>query len=156
MQETTKPAINEGTANGYISCATLATCLSWGLQAMSVFTPFIAEELLKYLPRGIHLHLSRYFNADIEADIEVILTICQAVRQLKSQNKISKKHEPCLFIFAPDLRTVNELELHLKPISALTLTTDVLVELLTPNELTLRRQAFPFFSTAGHHCSFGN
>uniref|UniRef100_A0A034WE02 valine--tRNA ligase n=1 Tax=Bactrocera dorsalis TaxID=27457 RepID=A0A034WE02_BACDO len=153
--ETTKPAINEGTANGYISCATLATCLSWGLQAMSVFTPFIVEELLKYLPRGIQLHLSRYFNADVEAEIEVILTICQAVRQLKSQNKISKKHEPCLFIFVSDPKALAELELHLKPISALTLTTEVFVELLTPNELKLRRQSFQFFSTAGHHCSFG-
>ncbi|XP_004527056.1 valine--tRNA ligase isoform X1 [Ceratitis capitata] len=153
--ETTKPAINEGTANGYINCATLATCLSWGLQAMSVFTPFISEELIKHLPRGIHLNLSRYLNADIEAEIEVILSICQAIRQLKSQNKISKKHEPCVYIFAPDSKTVGELELHLKPMTALTLTKEVFVEYVTENKLKQRRQNFEFFSTAGHYCAFG-
>ncbi|XP_017490043.1 PREDICTED: valine--tRNA ligase isoform X1 [Rhagoletis zephyria] len=153
--ETTKPAISKGTANGYINCATLATCLSWGLQSMSVFTPFIAEELLQYLPRGIHLQISRYFDADIEAEIDVILAICQAIRQLKSQNKISRKHEPCAHIFAPDKKSAADLQLHLKEMRALTLTKQVVVEFLTPAELKERRQHFQFFSTAGHYCSFG-
>ncbi|XP_054733519.1 valine--tRNA ligase [Anastrepha obliqua] len=153
--ETTKPAINEGTANGYINCATLATCLSWGLQSMSVFTPFIAEELLQYLPRGITLQISKYFDADIEAEIDMILTICQAVRQLKSQNKISKKHEPCVYIFAAERTTAAQLELHLKEMTALTLTKEVFVEYLAPTELKQRMQNFQFFSTAKHYCSFG-
>ncbi|XP_067643636.1 valine--tRNA ligase [Eurosta solidaginis] len=153
--ETTKPAINGGTASGYINCATLATCLSWGIQAMSIFTPYIAEELLQYLPHNIHLQLNKHFDVHIEAEIDVILSICQAVRQVKSQNKISKKHEPLVYLFVQDCKAFGELETHLKEMRALTLTKNVFVELLTPVELKERRQHFQYFSTAGHYCSFG-
>ncbi|XP_075162378.1 valyl-tRNA synthetase, mitochondrial [Haematobia irritans] len=151
--ETCKRNINLQKPEGYIHCATLATVLSWCLQAMWPFTPFVTEELLKHLPCNIDIDLNKYHNVELEKEISQILDICQQIRQLKSRNTISKKHDPHLYLYGHSNNACEVLRPYLNEIQALTLTTDI--HLHTIEEKTKQQDQLKVFSTAGHLCSFG-
>ncbi|XP_055913811.1 valine--tRNA ligase [Eupeodes corollae] len=150
--ETTKPGIFEGASKARTHCATLATCLSLGLQAMSPFTPFITEELQQYLPKSSGLDVSLYKNSQLETEVNEILDICQAIRQLKSRNKVSKKHEPKVHLFAQNKEAFNTLSKYLIEVKALTLSNEVFLEEISK---PISKNEYKLFSTAGHLCSFG-
>lgn len=120
---------------------------------MSPFTPFLSEELLKYLPRNIEVDLNRFQNPELEQEINEILDICQNVRQLKSRNNISKKYDPQLKLYAHNQEALKLLEGHVQEIQALTLVRGVQLEMLTDNSKS--NKELKLFSTAGHLCSFG-
>ncbi|TMW41269.1 hypothetical protein DOY81_013649, partial [Sarcophaga bullata] len=145
--ETCKTDINLQKPEGYIHCATLATALSWSLQAMSPFTPFVSEELLKYLPQNIELDLNRFHNIALEQEINGILDVCQNVRQLKSRHNITKKYDPQLHLYAHNDEALKQLESHQQQIQALTLVRGVQLEILTDNSKT--NKDLKLFSTAG-------
>lgn len=136
-----------------MNVATLTACLSWGLQAMSPFTPFIASELLQHVPVNIELKLSQFQDAKLEAEVADIVNICSVVRQVKSRNQISKRHEPKLCLFAQNAEAEEILRRHLQQIMVLTLCQDIELELL--NEDSKFSKKLNFFSTAGALCSFG-
>ena len=120
---------------------------------MSPFTPFVSEELLKYLPQNIELDLNRYHNLELEQEINAILDICQNVRQLKSRHNITKKYDPQLHLYAHNDEALKLLESHQQELQALTLVRGVQLEILTDNAKT--NKELKLFSTAGHLCSFG-
>lgn len=120
---------------------------------MSPFTPFLSEELLKYLPASIEIELNRFHNPNLEQEISEILDICQQIRQLKSRHNISKKHDPQLQLYAHNKDALSLLQTHLPEIQALTLTTGVELNILT--EAAKTKKDLKVFSTAGHLCSFG-
>ncbi|XP_061395944.1 valine--tRNA ligase [Musca vetustissima] len=151
--ETCKKNINQQKPEGYIHCATLATVLSWSLQAMSPFTPFLSEELLKHLPQNIEIDLNKFHNAELEKEIADILDICQQIRQLKSRNTISKKYDPQLYLYGHSEGALETLKPHLYEMQALTLTTGIHLHRLEGN--VKERDNLRVFSTAGHLCSFG-
>ncbi|KNC25702.1 hypothetical protein FF38_12885 [Lucilia cuprina] len=151
--ETCKANINSQKSEGYIHCATLATALSWSLQAMSPFTPFLSEELLKYLPKNIEIELNRFHNPQLEQEINNILDISQNIRQLKSRHNISKKYDPQLKLYAHNEEALQLLQSHIQEIQALTLVRGVHLEMLTDSSKT--NKDLKLFSTAGHLCSFG-
>ncbi|KAM7357952.1 valyl-tRNA synthetase, mitochondrial isoform 2-T2 [Cochliomyia hominivorax] len=151
--ETCKTNINLKKSEGYIHCATLATALSWSLQAMSPFTPFLSEELLNYLPRNVEVDLNRFQNPKLEQEINDILEVCQNVRQIKSRYNISKKYDPQLKLFAHKEEALKLLQKHELEIQALTLVRGIKLEML--NESSEDRKDLKIFSTAGHLCSFG-
>lgn len=154
FQETCKKNISLQKSEGYIHCATLVTVLSWSLQAMSPFTPFVSEELLTHLPKNIDIDLNKFDDDHLEKEIAEILEICQQIRQLKSRNTISKKYDPQLYLYAHSEEALHMLRPHLQEIQALTLTTGVHLNKITEN--TKEQQHLTIFSTAGHLCSFGN
>ncbi|XP_030385029.1 valine--tRNA ligase [Scaptodrosophila lebanonensis] len=151
--ETTKHAIKNKTASAYVNVATLTTCLSWGLQAMAPFTPFVASELLQHLPLNVEVKLSHYQDSKLEAEVSDIVQLCQNVRQVKSRNQISKKHDPKLYLFAQNTEAEGILRRHLPQVQILTRCTGVELELL--NEDSKFSKKINFFSTAGALCSFG-
>lgn len=151
--ETTKTAIANRTHDAVFHVATLTACLSWGLQAMAPFTPFVASELLQHIPMNIELKLTEYRDAALEDEVNEIVDICQSVRQVKSRNEISKKHKPRLSLFAQNLEAEEILRRHLPQIRVLTRCTDVELELFDEN-LKISKK-LNFFSTAGPLCSFG-
>ncbi|XP_068148534.1 valine--tRNA ligase [Drosophila tropicalis] len=151
--ETTKSDIANRTAAGYVHVGTLAACLSWGIQAMSPFTPFVASELLQHLPLNIELKLSQYCDPKLDAEVSDIVQICQNVRQLKSRNQISKRHEPKLCLFAQNPESEDILRRHLPQIQVLTRCVGVELELL--DETSQFDKELNLFSTAGALCSFG-
>ncbi|EDW73266.1 uncharacterized protein Dwil_GK17459 [Drosophila willistoni] len=151
--ETTKSNIANRTAAGYVHVGTLTACLSWGIQAMSPFTPFVASELLQHLPLNIELKLSQYRDPKLEAEVSEIVQICQNVRQLKSRNQISKRHAPQLCLFAQNPESEDILRRHLPQIQVLTRCVGVELELL--NETSEFAKKLNLFSTAGALCSFG-
>ncbi|XP_055840606.1 valine--tRNA ligase [Episyrphus balteatus] len=150
--ETTKPGISDGGSKAKGHCVTLSTCLSLGLQAMSPFTPFISEELQQFLPKPIDFDSSLYKNSQLETEVNEILDICQAIRQLKSRNKVSKKHSPKVHLFAQNKEAINILNKYLLEMKALTLCNEVILE-TTSNPIS--KEDYSLFSTAGHLCSFG-
>lgn len=120
---------------------------------MSPFTPFVSEELLKYLPQNIELDLNKYHNLALEQEIDAILDICQNVRQLKSRHNITKKYDPHLCLYAHNDEVLKLLDSHRQQIQALTLVRGVQLEMLTDNSKA--NKDLKLFSTAGHLCSFG-
>ncbi|XP_037719122.1 valine--tRNA ligase, mitochondrial [Drosophila subpulchrella] len=151
--ETTKAAIANRTGDAYIHVGTLAACLSWGLQAMAPFTPFVASELLQHVPMNIELKLSDYQDSKLEEEVNEIVSICQSVRQVKSRNEISKRHQPRLSLFAQNTESAGVLRRHLSEIQVLTRCEGVELELL--DESAKISKQLSFFSTAGALCSFG-
>jgi len=63
---------------------------------LAPFTPFVASELLQHVPLNIELKLSDYQDSKLEEEVNEIVSICQNVRQVKSRNEISKRHQPRL------------------------------------------------------------
>lgn len=61
---------------------------------MKQFTPFLCQELEQHLASGVEFLPHRYIDDATEREIDEILSICSAIRQLKSENNISKKHQP--------------------------------------------------------------
>ncbi|XP_017136139.1 valine--tRNA ligase, mitochondrial [Drosophila miranda] len=151
--ETTKTEINHRTPNGYIHVGTLTACLSWGLQAMAPFTPFVASELLQHVPLNIEVKLSEYADRKLDAEINDIVGICQSIRQLKSKNKVSKRHEPNLTLFASSSESEEILGRHLQQIQLLARCESVDLDMLDENSKHSRKMNL--FSTAGPLCSFG-
>lgn len=152
-QETTKTAISNREASAYLHVGTLTACLSWGLQAMSPFTPFLASELLQHVPINVELKLSEFRDQKLEEEVNEIVNICQSVRQVKSRNEISKRHRPLLTLFAQNAESQDILRRHLPQIKVLTRCEGVELELLDENSQIAEKQNF--FSTAGALCSFG-
>ncbi|KAL7733352.1 hypothetical protein ACLKA6_004847 [Drosophila palustris] len=151
--ETTKEDINKKNHNAYVNVATLTACLSWGLQAMAPFTPFVASELLQHVPLNLELKLSQFKDAKLEAEVADIVSICTTVRQVKSRNQISKRHGPKLCLFAQNAEAEEILRRHLSQVAVLTRCQGVDLELL--NEESKFSKKLNFFSTAGALCSFG-
>ncbi|EDW93094.1 valine--tRNA ligase, mitochondrial 1 [Drosophila yakuba] len=151
--ETTKTAIANRTADAYIHVGTLTACLSWGLQAMAPYTPFVASELLQHVPLNMELKLSDYKDEQLAEEVNEIVSICQNVRQIKSRNEISKRHQPHLSLFAQNTDSEGVLRRHLPQIKVLTRCEDVELELL--DESSKLTKQLSFFSTAGALCSFG-
>ncbi|KAH8415557.1 hypothetical protein KR222_004598, partial [Zaprionus bogoriensis] len=151
--ETTKKPIQARGPEAYVNVATLTACLSWGLQAMAPFTPFIASELLQHVPLNFELKLSQFEDSALQAEVTEIVNICAAVRQVKSRNQISKRHGPKLCLFAQNADAEEILQRHLEQIVVLTRCRGVELELL--NEDSKFSKKLNFFSTAGALCSFG-
>ncbi|KAH8343186.1 hypothetical protein KR059_006280 [Drosophila kikkawai] len=151
--ETTKTAISNREDSAYIHVGTLTACLSWGLQAMSPFTPFVASELLQHVPMNVELKLSELRDQKLEDEVNEMVNICQSVRQVKSRNEISKRHHPHLTLFAQNAESKDILRRHLPQIKVLTRCEAVELELMDENANIPQKQNF--YSTAGPLCSFG-
>ncbi|XP_023160906.1 valine--tRNA ligase [Drosophila hydei] len=151
--ETTKNAIKNRSHDAYVNVATLTACLSWGLQALAPFTPFVASELLQHVPLNIELKLSDYQDPKLQAEVADIVNVCTNVRQMKSRNQISNRHSPKLSLFAQNEEAEMILRRHLAQIGVLTRCGNVELELL--NEDSKFSKKLNFFSTAGALCSFG-
>ncbi|XP_060651827.1 valine--tRNA ligase, mitochondrial [Drosophila nasuta] len=151
--ETTKAAISRKENSALVNVATLTACLSWGLQAMAPFTPFVASELLQHVPLNLELKLAHFQDAKLEAEVADIVNICTTVRQVKSRNQISKRHGPKLCLFAQNAKSEEILQRHLNQIVVLTRCEGIELELL--NEESKFQKKLNFFSTAGALCSFG-
>lgn len=146
--------INKGNDEGYVHCATLATCLSCALRAISPFTPFISKELLQYLPVDISMNMNNYINTHLEEEIATVLEVCQSIRQLKSAHKITRKHAPRIHLYAHSEEALALLNDHLQQIQSLTLTDGVTISLSSnvKDEVHLFGK---LMTTANHLCSFG-
>ncbi|KAH8257378.1 hypothetical protein KR038_008081 [Drosophila bunnanda] len=151
--ETTKAAISNREESAYIHVGTLTACLSWGLQAMSPFTPFVASELLQHVPMKVEINLSAFRDQKLEDEVNEMVNICQSVRQVKSRNEISKRHHPHLTLFAQNAESQDILRRHLPQIKVLTRCEAVDLELMDEKANISEKQNF--FSTAGALCSFG-
>lgn len=133
-------------------CSVLLHCLTVGLETMSIFTPFLSKELLSHLPKSAGKSFECFRDQKLEEKIEKVLEICQAIRQVKSQNNITRKHEPVVYLLVQSKDLENLLKNHCENIKVLSLTNQV-------NLITDSREFdlldLDIKSTAGHLCSFG-
>lgn len=150
--ETTKPGIQECADKARVHCSVLAVCISLGLQTMSPITPFISDELLQYFPKFSEIIESNFINNDLEAEVNEILNVCLSIRQLKSQNQITKKHEPKIHLFPQNDNAWNLLCKYRDIIKTLSICNEVFLEKDLGNKLM---KQYELISTASHVCSFG-
>lgn len=102
MQETTKHGLSGVDRKVALNhCVVLNECLRIGLGRMAPITPSLSQELLEHIKRGTMSQpmLTSYLDDVLEKKVEEMLSICAAVRQLKSENRVTRKHDPTGEIF---------------------------------------------------------
>ncbi|KAL5291043.1 hypothetical protein ACFFRR_010452 [Megaselia abdita] len=146
--ETTKSGMTREDEISLNHCKTLSICLTEGLKLMSPLTPHLSDELLKVLPI---LNNYTYWSEDqdLVENVQKVLEVCQFVRQSKSQHKISKKHDPILYLFPQDEKAEELFQNFEEEIKLLTQCNNVKIFKESSEEkLTV-------YSTAGHLSTFG-
>jgi valyl-tRNA synthetase len=61
---------------------------------MKPFTPFLSQELQRHLPIISDFEEESLIDQQLELNMERILELVANIRQVKSQSKITRKHEP--------------------------------------------------------------
>ena len=165
--ETTKMNTHSSGPAAMSNCRVLAVCLAAGLSRMELFTPFLVNELKKYLPSG-NFEINKFSDDVLQLEIEKILEICGSIRQLKNEFNITKKQKPngeniasrfqFYFNFLLSVHILSKtsdyqeiLRKHKDTINCLALCTNVHLVGSAEFEAT----NFLAKSTAGHLCSFG-
>lgn len=124
----------------------LTVCLSRGIHLMEVFTPFLSQHLGSFLPKiSTDLKLTR--DIALENEVNQILEICAAVRQQKSLNNITKKHDPVLRFETTSIQAQELLKQYKEDIQLLTFSFDVVIDTAYDGEPIAK-------STASAICSF--
>lgn len=130
-------------------CKTLSVCLNRGLRLMSPLTPHLADELLQILPVHSEINLVDFIDKNLDESVKKVLEVCQFVRQSKSQLKISKKHDPVLYLFPQNAEAEEIFENFKEEIKLLTQCNDIrMFKEPIDKKLTV-------YSTAGHLSTFG-
>ena len=119
---------------------------------MAPLTPFLSEQLLEYFPDYIKTLDPVFLDIELEKEINSILEMCMALRQFKSQHKITKKHEPKVHIFPQSDTALKLIGKYLEEIRTLSMSTDVYLENNTNHK---RQNQFSILSTGGYLCSYG-
>lgn len=93
--ETTKTGLAaEDSLRARDLCAVLSMCLGRGLEELATFAPFVSQELQQHITAEWTFTLADWLNEELEQDVNEMMTICAAIRQLKSEHNITRKHLP--------------------------------------------------------------
>lgn len=166
--ETTKPALNDVqpaaanaaqllTALGH--CEVLHRCLQTGLAELAPFAPFVCQELHQHLGNTLShnqtafVDIDDWLNEPLASDVNEMLSICAAIRQLQSEHGITRKHQPTIHVhIVGDEALLQRLRLqHGVNIRTLCKSADVRFS----DQPLLDVAALVAQSTAGAHCQFG-
>lgn len=99
--ETTKTGLtsnNKQKARNH--CSVLSECLRRGLDELEPFAPFVSQELRRHVHVGgndkqtTSFVPAEWISDALEYEVEEMLSICAAIRQLKSERGITRKHQP--------------------------------------------------------------
>ncbi|XP_031639875.1 valine--tRNA ligase [Contarinia nasturtii] len=101
-------------------CEVLKTCLAIGLRYMGIFTPFISNELLAYLPNQMEFKPEKWINDALENEVNQVLEVCSEIRKMKSPQNILRSHGPRSYIFSTDAEMLKILKQFQRPINSLT------------------------------------
>ena len=137
---------------GFINCQVINTCLAVGIDYLELFAPFVSAEIKHCLAVNCVINPEDYIDDVLEDQIENLLKICESIREMKSECRITSKiaSEVKILIKSPDDESF--FEKHAETIKALTFSSDLM---LTNNAEEFEKEYFVGTSTAGHLCSFG-
>ncbi|KAJ6643552.1 Valine--tRNA ligase [Pseudolycoriella hygida] len=150
--ETTKKNISDNIPSGKVHCHVLASCLSVGLKYMSFFTPFLSKELQRHLSEISNFKPREWIDDNVEMEVANVLEICSAIRQLKNDNNIVRKHDPIVHLFIHNQSLLERLHQFVPHIVTLGIIKDVK---LNDSSMMNELEKFAIKSTAGFECSFG-
>lgn len=151
--ETTKAnRLNSDESVAAASCKALSVCLAIGVDQLEIFAPFLAQELKLVLPSNVAINLKGYIDKALEKRVESLLEICESIRAMKSECRITNRipSEIQILIKSPDDESF--LRSHTENIKVLTFTQDLT---MTTSADDFDQEDFIGISTAGHRCSFG-
>lgn len=157
--ETTKVAINDLKTSNLARnhCGVLAFCLNHGLQIMSHFTPFLSNALLPrinyVLNNSPNTSIKSFHNTTLEFEIKKVLEISSAIRQLKSQNKITRKMSPKVIVCPENPEIGKLIGEYFATIKTLSLSDHM--ETIDDWTKFDNKTNFVAKTTAGHFCSIG-
>lgn len=134
------------------NCTVLNTCIAVGMSYMEIFTPFLAKELRPHLATNVSLNPEELVNDKIENKIQNLLEVCESIREMKAECRITSKIPSEVLIFIKANEFESFLRRHIENIEALTMTNEVST---TTDLESFEREDFIGLSTAGHLCSFG-
>lgn len=150
--ETTK--INRMMSNpaAIVNSKVLNSCLAIANDYMEPFTPFLSSELRPHLATNCSFNPEDFIDDKIEEQIGELLTICERIREMKAECRITKKipSEIQILVKSPDHEEF--LRRHINDIKTLTFTDDLVI---TTDAKEFEKQDFIGLSTASHLCSFG-
>lgn len=150
--ETIKSNQMKKNEEGLVNCQVLNTCLAVGIDYLEVFAPLLSSEFKKYLAMNCIINPESYIDDKLENQIENLLKVCESIREMKAQCRITYKipSELKILIRSPDHESF--FRKHSDDVRALTFTSDLT---MTTNAEEFDQEYFIGISTAGHLCSFG-
>ncbi|XP_055315839.1 valine--tRNA ligase-like isoform X2 [Sitodiplosis mosellana] len=143
---------NELTADSQTQCEVLKICLAIGLRYMGVFTPFLSNELLTYLPNQMEFKPEQWIDDTLENEVSQVLELCSEIRQMKKVQNILKKHGPKSYLFSTDSKTLEILQKFQRPINSLTFSMETNI-LPTKMDAFLEREKLILTSILNERCT---
>lgn len=134
------------------SSKVLNFALAESVKYLEPFTPFLASELKLHLPMNCEVSLESYIDEVLEKRVQNVLEICESIREMKSECRITRKIPSEIQILIKSKSDKSFFESHAENIQALTQTDDLQ---LTTNAELFEAEEFIALSTAGPLCSFG-
>ena len=126
--------------------------ISVAIDHLEPFTPFLASQLKNYLPMDCEISPENYIDEALEKKVEILLQICQSIREMKGECRITKRIPSEVQILIKSAEHESFLKSHAEVIKVLTFTDDLA---MTTNSEIFEAEDFIALSTAGHLCSFG-
>lgn len=131
----------------------LSICLAIGLRYMSIFTPYLADELLQHLPAKPVENIERDFSdGDVEQKVTELIEVCKKIRELKTKLGITKKLNAEICILAMSEEQKLFFVKNHATIKHLTFTEEMRI---ITNKEEFKNEKFAAISTATHACSLG-
>lgn len=127
-------------------------CLSVALNHMEVFTPFLASKLKPFVAMNCDFDPESFIDDEFEKEIEKILEICDNIRGIKSEFRLTNKISSTMTILIRSLEHERFIRSHEQNMKALTHTNDLS---FTTSEEEFDNEDFMGSSTAGPLCSVG-
>jgi valyl-tRNA synthetase len=126
--------------------------LAVAVDYLEPFTPFFVSELKLHLPMDCKIDTESFIDEPIEEKVQILLEICESIRVMKAECRITKKIPSEIQILIKSPEHEEFLKSQAEVIKSLTFTDDLT---LVTNAEQFEAEDFIALSTAGHLCSFG-
>lgn len=150
--ETVKSNRLKNNAEGSVNCKVLNACLAVAFDYLEMFTPFFVQDMKPTLATNCVITPESYVNNELEKEVETMLKVCESIREMKSECRLTAKIPSEVQILIRSIDDESFFKTHADSIKALTFTSDLT---MTTNADDFESQDFIGISTAGHLCSFG-
>lgn len=150
--ETVKTNRLKKNQEAFVNCQVLNTCLAVGIDHLEPFAPFLSSKLRNYVAVNCVINPEDFIDDALETEVENLLKICESIREMKSECRITSKIPSEVKILIKSADDEKFFVTHAENIRALTFTSDLT---MTTNADEFEQENFIGLSTAGHLCSFG-
>lgn len=137
---------------GSVNSKVVNTCLAVGVEYLEPFTPFLSAQLKQYVAVNCAINPEDYIDLEIEKELENVFEVCESIRQMKADLRITNNIPSEVKILIKSLSDESFFSTHALTIRALSFTNNLT---FTTSLDEFNQEDFIGTSSAGHLCSFG-